>query len=106
MPPDAKWHIEQSFGELPVEVSLDTKVIAIEGGAVRAERDAQVLSFSDIDTVVVAAGARPATDLLDSLRAIVAQVEVIGDALRPRSALEAVAEGSRVGRNIGGVRAA
>lgn len=103
MPPDAKWHIERAFQHLPVEVLLHTKVLAVEGDTVRAEQEGRgALTFTGVDTIIVAAGARPNTALVEVLKTIVPQVEVIGDALGPRSALEAIAEGYRVGCRIGG----
>ena len=102
MPPDAKWHIEREFANLPVEVVLSTKVLAIHNGSVEAERDGTPVTFRGVDTVVVAAGAKADTRLLEGIRAVASRVEVIGDAIAPRSALEAIAEGSRVGRAIGG----
>jgi pyruvate/2-oxoglutarate dehydrogenase complex dihydrolipoamide dehydrogenase (E3) component len=102
MPPDAKWHIEREFAHLPVRILLNTKVSAVEEGAVHATQDGDTVTFHDVDTVVVAAGARPSTSLVPAIAALVPQVEVIGDAVRPRSALEAIAEGSRAGRRIGG----
>ena len=71
-------------------------------GAVEARRGGAPLRIQDVDSVVVAAGAAPATGLLAALEALVPEVAVVGDARAPRSALEAVAEGSRWGREIGG----
>ncbi len=102
MPPDAQWHMERDFEHLPVEVFRNTTVTAVEDHTVRAERDGKAVVYTDIDTIVIAAGARPNTALLDAIRAVAPGVEVIGDAIRPRSALQAIAEGSRVGRRLGG----
>lgn len=104
MPPDALWHMQRDFEDLPVEVIRNTIVTGISDGSVHAEQDGRLLVYSNIDTVVVAAGARPNNALHDAICAVAPQVEVIGDAIRPRSALEAIAEGSRVGRSIGGRR--
>lgn len=104
MPPDARWHIARAFGHLPVTVLTGARVTAIEPGLVRLEGDGAPRAIEGVDTVVLAAGARPSRGLADELRAAGVAVELVGDAVRPRSALEAIAEGSRVARAIGGVR--
>ncbi len=53
-----------------------------------------------MDTVVKAMGAQPVSDLFDQLQNRVAEIYRIGDADRPRTALEAVAEGLGIGRRI------
>jgi pyruvate/2-oxoglutarate dehydrogenase complex dihydrolipoamide dehydrogenase (E3) component len=106
MPPDAKWHMQRHFSHLPIEIHLNTTVLEVSGRRVVATRDGQPIALEDIDTVVVCAGARPNQGLIDAVRALVPAVDVIGDAIRPRSALEAVAEGYRAARLIGGVLAA
>jgi 2,4-dienoyl-CoA reductase-like NADH-dependent reductase (Old Yellow Enzyme family)/thioredoxin reductase len=104
MPPDARWHIAQAFGHLPVELLTAARVTSIEPRRVRLARGGEDLVVEEVDTVVLAAGARPSAGLAAELQALGVAVEVIGDAVRPRSALEAIAEGSRVARRIGGAR--
>jgi 2,4-dienoyl-CoA reductase-like NADH-dependent reductase (Old Yellow Enzyme family)/thioredoxin reductase len=52
------------------------------------------------DTFILAAGARPNTELLDVLKGKVPELYQIGDCLEPRSLLEAIDEGFNVGRNL------
>ncbi len=52
------------------------------------------------DTIVLAVGARPNTALLSILEGKVPEVYQIGDCLKPRSLLEAIAEGFNVGRTL------
>ena len=51
----------------------------------------------EADTVVLAAGARPNTELLTSVEGKVAQVFSVGDCVKPRGIREAVEEGYRAG---------
>jgi 2,4-dienoyl-CoA reductase (NADPH2) len=51
----------------------------------------------EADTVVLAAGARPNTELLASVEGKVAQVFCVGDCVKPRGIREAVDEGYRAG---------
>jgi hypothetical protein len=53
-----------------------------------------------VDAVVLATGARPTDALARDLAGKIAEVYVIGDAKTPRLALEAIAEGAEVGRQI------
>lgn len=53
-----------------------------------------------VDAVVLATGARPVDALAREVAAKVAETYVIGDAKTPRLALEAIAEGAEVGRQI------
>jgi len=54
----------------------------------------------EADTVVLAAGAVPDTELLAALQGKVARVLSVGDCARPRSIREAVEEGYRAGLEI------
>jgi 2,4-dienoyl-CoA reductase-like NADH-dependent reductase (Old Yellow Enzyme family)/thioredoxin reductase len=96
MPPDARWHIEQDFKRLGVNVELHTRVTAVDGDTVHCQTDeGEFVGFDSIDAIVLAIGARPQATLVKELRAQFAEVSIIGDAVQPRSALEAVAEGYR-----------
>ena len=52
------------------------------------------------DTIVLAAGAKPNTDLLSIVKGKVPEVYQVGDCLKPRSLLEAIAEGFNIGRTL------
>ena len=54
----------------------------------------------EADTVVLAAGARPNTELLTSVEGKVAQVLPVGDCVKPRGIREAVEEGYRAGLTL------
>ena len=54
----------------------------------------------EADTVVLAAGASPNNELYRALEGEVEELYLIGDAVEPRSMLEAVAEAARVGRAL------
>ena len=52
------------------------------------------------DTIVLAAGSRPSTKLLSALQEKVPEVYPVGDCLKPRSLLEALAEGLKTARQL------
>ena len=62
-------------------------------------RDGQAEAI-EADTVVLALGIRPVNGLVEQLKGKVAEIHVIGDAKEPRTAWEAVREGSDVARRI------
>jgi pyruvate/2-oxoglutarate dehydrogenase complex dihydrolipoamide dehydrogenase (E3) component len=53
-----------------------------------------------MDRIILAMGAKSVDVLSDEIKNKVAEVYVIGDAKQPRKALEAIAEGSEVGRRV------
>ncbi|MDD5712080.1 MAG: FAD-dependent oxidoreductase [Smithellaceae bacterium] len=55
-------------------------------------------TLSGIDAIVLAMGAKPVDALADTVGEVVAEVHVVGDAKRPRRALEAMAEAAEIGR--------
>jgi pyruvate/2-oxoglutarate dehydrogenase complex dihydrolipoamide dehydrogenase (E3) component len=73
------------------EISADGAVIE-RGGAREA--------LSGFDWVVLALGGRPHDPLSAAARARGLEVRVVGDARKPRRALEAVAEGFEAGRTV------
>jgi hypothetical protein len=56
----------------------------------------------DVDTLVIAAANRPLDDLAASVRQLGIKVHLIGDALTPRTAEEAVFEGLTVATQLDG----
>ena len=70
-----------------------------------SEDDTQVLQKKvsvtlDVDSIVLAAGSQPRTQLRESLEGHVSEVFLVGDCVAPRGILEAIHEGSWVGRQI------
>ena len=56
--------------------------------------------MNGFDTVVLAVGSQPRNNLLKALKKEIPKVHIIGDAMKPRNALEAIHEGAVVGRKI------
>jgi 2,4-dienoyl-CoA reductase-like NADH-dependent reductase (Old Yellow Enzyme family)/thioredoxin reductase len=77
-----------------------TEIVDISPGSpIRCSRYGETVALHDIDTVVIAAGAQPCLPIqINELPA--ERIHVIGDASKPRSALEAVHEGYQVGAEI------
>ena len=63
-------------------------------------KDGQEEAIRGADSIILAVGTRSVDVLSGQVKDKVAEVYVIGDAKEPRKALEAIAEGAEVGRNI------
>ncbi len=57
-------------------------------------------AIQGMDTIVVAMGSKPNDALVERLRGMSRHLLVVGDAKEPRRALEAIAEGTEIGRTI------
>lgn len=63
-------------------------------------RDGQEEAIRGMKYIILACGTRPVDELSQKIKDKVAEVYVIGDAKKPRKALEAIAEGSELGGKI------
>ncbi len=72
----------------------------ITGAGVIVRTEAGERRTVEADTVVLAAGARPNTELLSSVEGKVAQVICVGDCVEPRGIREAVETGYRAGLSL------
>ncbi len=78
-----------------------TRVEAIEAdGSDRIQREGQPGLLGPFDNVVLAAGYEPNDEIVQQLRARMPAVQVIGDAVKPRSAVQAIFEAAEVARAI------
>jgi NADPH-dependent 2,4-dienoyl-CoA reductase/sulfur reductase-like enzyme len=90
-----------------VKMLVDTRLVGIESVAtsklrVQAanEYSDRPLALDDVDTVVVAYGARAVDGLGAALRGRVPEVVLVGDALAPRLLHDALLEGTRAARRL------
>jgi 2,4-dienoyl-CoA reductase (NADPH2) len=97
--PSTRWTILQDLARLGVRTLTKASAKEITDRGVVVERGGREEWIAG-DTVVLATGARPVESLADRMKGRVPEIYVIGDAQRPRKALEAVAEGLAVGRKI------
>lgn len=74
-------------------------LLEINAGGVFIDDNGNLL-FLSVDTVVLAVGSAPVTDLFDELKSSGLEVYAIGDCKEPRDALEAMHEGTELGRKI------
>jgi NADPH-dependent 2,4-dienoyl-CoA reductase/sulfur reductase-like enzyme len=86
--------------ELPIKVLTNTVVISFEVREVIIETYGRRDTLAAFDKVVFAVGTRSVDELSEPLKQSGLKVYTIGDALRPRNALEAIHEGFEVGLTI------
>jgi NADPH-dependent 2,4-dienoyl-CoA reductase/sulfur reductase-like enzyme len=83
------------MGELTkggAEIITGVRVTSISGNKVNCVKDGKESSVEG-DTIVLALGAKPETELYDDLRELVFALHLIGDAKEPRLIMHAVREG-------------
>ena len=96
----AFFYLKRMLKETGVELLRFSEVKAVENNQVLVMERGKEKRLKSIDAVVVALGARSNDSLFSKISGIVPEIHMIGDALKPRKALEAIAEGFEVGRTI------
>ena len=87
------------LGEHHVEIHTSTRVIRLTPAAAIAESDGQETRFP-IETVVMAVGVAANRELADGLEGSGLEYHVVGDAVEPRQALEAIWEAFEVAASL------
>ena len=90
----------KDLAERNVKVYVNATVKEVLADGLRIERDGREEKIGPFDTVVLAVGVEPCNDLRSKLEGRVARLITIGDALNPRKALEAIAEGYQAGLEV------
>lgn len=92
-------HLRKMVKDRGVKVEAGAKVTRIADGSVAYEKDGEEHTIT-CDSVLNAAGFRANNQLEDFLRKHFENVEVVGDAVRPRKILDAVHEGYHAVRTM------
>lgn len=79
-----------------VRVETGTVVEEFLEDGVLVRKDGQELRLTGFDTIILAMGATSVDVLQSGLKGRVSELHIIGDAAKPRKALEAIEEGARV----------
>lgn len=80
----------------------NAKCLEIFDNSVKIEQDNQLLVLNDIDTVVLAVGTQSSnsTSIVTACQDLDINYHIIGDALNPRRAIDAIFEASKLGRTL------
>ncbi|MDP7240707.1 MAG: FAD-dependent oxidoreductase, partial [Dehalococcoidia bacterium] len=82
-----------------VKTETGAEVRSITPRGVEYLKDGE-LHFAETDTVVLAVGVSPQNQLYKQLLGKVPELHLVGDAKQPRRAMDAIYEGTLVGRQI------
>lgn len=86
----------ERLGEYGVRVETETSVVRfLDDGAI-VSKDGKESRLEGFDTIVLAMGTKAVNPLRDQLEGKVGELYVIGDALEPRQAIDAIEEGARI----------
>jgi NADPH-dependent 2,4-dienoyl-CoA reductase/sulfur reductase-like enzyme len=99
MDPLAKAMITKRLSQQGATICTNTKVIRLTADTVTAAQWDRDLAFP-YETVVVAVGVKANRELPEALTGSDLEVHVVGDAVEPRKALEAIHEGFNVGMRL------
>jgi 2,4-dienoyl-CoA reductase-like NADH-dependent reductase (Old Yellow Enzyme family)/thioredoxin reductase len=96
-----KTFLMQRLDKAGVEILTSTRVKEIaDHGIIATSKDGQAKNIGNYDFIVLALGARSVNEIAKQIEGVVSKIYVIGDALEPRKAIDAIAEGASVGREI------
>ncbi len=82
-----------------VKIYTSTRVTRFTRNTVFAQQNNHEIHFA-IETVIVAVGVRPNRELIDALGSSSLEMHIVGDAVQPRKALDAIWEGFEVGAKM------
>jgi hypothetical protein len=100
VPIPVKHFLLKRLTEYGVEIETSTSVIEfLDDGAI-VDVKGKTKELRGFETIVLALGTKSVDNLKAPLEKKISQVHLIGDALSPRKAIEAIEEGARVALSI------
>jgi 2,4-dienoyl-CoA reductase-like NADH-dependent reductase (Old Yellow Enzyme family)/thioredoxin reductase len=100
MGPISLFYLRRMLVEGGVTILRSAEVTSVIKGDILFRRDDRDERMTSVETVILALGAQQNDTLAGEIKGIVPDVRIIGDALKPRKALEAIAEGFEAGRTV------
>ncbi len=98
--PGPKFFLLQRLAEQGVRSVTSATIKKITADSVVIDREGKEETIGSMDTIVLALGVASLRELEDELKDKVNEVYVIGDAKTPATAMEAIAAGAEIGRQI------
>jgi pyruvate/2-oxoglutarate dehydrogenase complex dihydrolipoamide dehydrogenase (E3) component len=96
VPPAVGYFLMQRLKEYGVQIETETSVIEfLEDGAI-VSKNGKKSKLKGFDTIVLALGTKSVNHLKEQLVKKISELYVIGDAVTPRQAIDAIEEGARV----------
>ncbi|MRR16932.1 MAG: FAD-dependent oxidoreductase [Deltaproteobacteria bacterium] len=98
--PSAREFLFKDLAAKDVRVYVNAKVKEMRPEGLIIEKEGREENIGRFDTLVLATGVEPVSELAETLTGKVPEIFVIGDAVKIRKALEAIAEGYQAGLKI------
>jgi 2,4-dienoyl-CoA reductase-like NADH-dependent reductase (Old Yellow Enzyme family)/thioredoxin reductase len=96
-----RWHLMNRTKNLNIKTFVSTQIKEIRPkGVVVVSRNGVEETWDAFDSIVLACGVRPEDELSKQMQGKVKEVYVIGDAAKARRGLEAIRNGSEMGRKL------
>jgi 2,4-dienoyl-CoA reductase-like NADH-dependent reductase (Old Yellow Enzyme family)/thioredoxin reductase len=92
--------LNRKLSETHVTVLTSATIVEFTSDGVVVERNGRRENLGGMDTIVLAMGTVSVNELAGEVKASVPEIHVIGDAERPLKAMDAIAAGARIGRQI------
>lgn len=86
--------------EKGMKLFVNSTCVEIKENSIVIDQDGERIEIGHIDTVIMAVGSKSHNPLQEYLESTEIPYHIIGDALQPRKALEAIWEGNQIGRAI------
>ncbi len=100
VPLHTKIFMMKRFGEHRVRIETGASVVEFLDDGIIVKKDGKKARLEGFDTIVLAMGTKPVNALKGKLEKKVGKLYVIGDALEPRKAIDAIEEGVRIALKI------
>jgi pyruvate/2-oxoglutarate dehydrogenase complex dihydrolipoamide dehydrogenase (E3) component len=100
MPPHMQHFLRVRLREQGATILTNTKAIRFEGGGLVVETPEGSRTLTGFQAVVISAGSRPNTELVETVKQAVKEFHVIGDAAEPRELMHALLDAEETGRTV------
>lgn len=94
-----RWTVVAELRRLGVKIMTRTRATGVTTDGLEVEREGS-RDLLVADSVVIAVGSRSENELADQIQEMVSEIYIVGDAEKPRNALEAIREGFMAGLRL------
>ncbi len=94
-----RWTVMAELRRLGVKIMTRTRATGVTTDGLEVEREGS-RDLLVADSVVIAGGSRSENELTDEIQEMVSEIYIVGDAEKPRNALEAIREGFMAGSRL------
>jgi 2,4-dienoyl-CoA reductase (NADPH2) len=94
-----RWTVVAELRRLGVKIMTRTRATGVTTDGLEVEREGS-RDLLVADSVVIAGGSRSENELADQIQEMVSEIYIVGDAEKPRNALEAIREGFMAGLRL------